>query len=69
LKDFDPELCKNLEMFLEIDIDDFEFTFSYDKVIFGKTVTLELIKDGANIKVIDDNEKLYIKKYFYAKMT
>ncbi len=38
-------------MMLNIDIEDSDFTFSYDKEIFGKIVTLDLIKNGHQISI------------------
>lgn len=61
MEDIDPEYYKNLCWVLENDITNFEMTFSYESDEFGFMVTKELIPNGQNILVTEENKKEYVK--------
>ena len=56
-------------MFLDLNIEEMGFNFSYDKNVFGQLIQLELVENGSEVPVTEENKKDFIKKYCYAKMT
>ncbi|EAS06148.2 HECT domain ubiquitin transferase (macronuclear) [Tetrahymena thermophila SB210] len=68
LEDIDPELSRNLMWMLENDVDDLMYDFSYVENILGCQRTIDLIKDGQNIAVTEENKKQYVKKFCIVKM-
>jgi hypothetical protein len=70
MEDVDPEYYKNLKWLLETDISDMgEFlTFSYDEDRFGQTETIDLIENGRNVYVTEENKFEYVQKICYAKL-
>ena len=68
MEDIDPEYFKNLKWILENDISPFELTFSYESDNFGKIEIVDLIPNGRNIPVTEENKLDYVQKICYAKM-
>ncbi|KAL4482579.1 hypothetical protein ABPG72_005822 [Tetrahymena utriculariae] len=68
LEDIDPELSRNLMWMLENDVDDLMYDFSYVENILGCQRTIDLIKDGQNVAVTEENKKQYVKKFCIVKM-
>ena len=68
LSSIDPDLCKNLEWILENDVKDLDLTFAYDMNYFDIPITIELLEDGQNMRVVEGNKKEYVKQMCYAKM-
>lgn len=70
LKSLDRELHKNL-MFLKNysgDAEDLSLNFTVSVDEFGQSRTINLIKDGANIPVTNQNKHLYIHRMAYFKL-
>lgn len=69
LKTLDSELYKNL-MFLQSydgDVNDLSLTFSVTESEFGKTNEINLIPNGSNISVTNNNKYQYVQliaKYY-----
>jgi len=68
MEDIDPEYFKNLKWILENDISLFELTFSYESDNFGKIEIVDLLPNGRNIPVTEENKLDYVQKICYAKM-
>lgn len=68
LDDMDPELSRNLMWMLENDVNDLMYDFSIVEEVLGETKTIELVKNGVNIPVTEDNKKLYVKEFCKVKM-
>ncbi|KAL4431858.1 hypothetical protein ABPG74_012670 [Tetrahymena malaccensis] len=62
LDDIEPELTKNLLWILENPVEDLCLTFIYEFEEIGQKKTIELIHDGKNIDVTDQNKKDYVDK-------
>ncbi|KAH0793163.1 E3 ubiquitin-protein ligase UPL1 [Histomonas meleagridis] len=61
LEDADPELYKSLSWMKDNPVDSLEMDFTTDVDNFGQHTTVELIENGRNIKVTDENKKEFIK--------
>lgn len=68
LEDIDPELSRNLIWMLENNVDDLMYDFSYVDNILGELKTIELIENGVNVPVTDENKKEFVKRFCSAKM-
>jgi hypothetical protein len=70
MEDYDVEHYKSLKWLLDTDISgvDYGFTFSYNENRFGKVETKELIPNGENIEVTEENKFEYIQKISEAKL-
>jgi len=60
IEDIDPDYYRNLKWILENDITGLDVTFSYESDEFGQLVTRDLIPDGRNIPVTEENKKEYV---------
>lgn len=59
----DPEFHQSLSWVLQNDItEDLGLTFSVEYDEFGRTKTYELIENGNNIEVTNENKRLYVEK-------
>jgi len=68
LEDIDQGLAKNIKWMVENSVEGLDLPFSYEVEILGERVTRELVKDG-NEMVLDDENKLeFIKKICQKKM-
>eukprot|EP00825_Cyclidium_porcatum_P007879 TRINITY_DN13954_c0_g1_i1.p1 TRINITY_DN13954_c0_g1~~TRINITY_DN13954_c0_g1_i1.p1 ORF type:complete len:681 (+),score=123.89 TRINITY_DN13954_c0_g1_i1:90-2132(+) len=63
LEDIEPQVCKNLMKLLEEDITnvDLGLNFVYNTSILGKEIDVELVPNGKNIFVNEQNKKQYVK--------
>lgn len=62
LESIDPEYYKSLVWMLENDIDGvLDLTFSVERDDFGVTKVVDLIPDGRNIVVTNDNKAEYVR--------
>ena len=70
MEDYDPEYYKNLKWLLETDITDMEelFTFSYEEDRFGKLEIIDLVPNGRNISVSEENKFEYVQKLCHARL-
>ena len=83
IEDIDPEYYRNLTWILENDvtgldlnfrysIDDkiysYPFSNSYEAEEFGVIIIRDLIPDGRNIVVTEENKRDYVQRICYAKM-
>jgi hypothetical protein len=70
MEDYDPVFYKNLKWLLETDISDMGelYTFSYEEDRFGKLEVVDLIPDGRNISVTEENKFEYVQKLCYARL-
>lgn len=65
----DPEYYKNLKWMLDNDISDLELTFSAEENSFGVIKPVDLIPNGANTLVTEDNKIRYVQLMSEFKMT
>jgi E3 ubiquitin-protein ligase HUWE1 len=64
LDDIDAALSKNIQFILENDITDLGTTFIFNfKNLEGQEIYKELIPDGHNIEVTEENKKEFVKKF------
>lgn len=68
LEDIDPDLAKNMKWILENDAEDLGMAFTYETTILGESVTKELIPDGFNVLITNENKKDFVKKFCEMKM-
>lgn len=63
LREFDPALHTTLTNILKGDADvmDLSFVISYDN--YGKEENVELIENGASVRVINDNKQDFVDRY------
>lgn len=71
LEDIDPATTKSLLWILANDVGDgdlgIDFTHSYE--MLGKKHTIELVENGKDVLVTEENKKDYVKKLAVYKMT
>lgn len=67
----DPEYYKNLQQILEYPLDDLglDLTFSAEASVFGQVEIVDLIPDGRNIPVTDENKMDYVRLITHHRMT
>jgi E3 ubiquitin-protein ligase HUWE1 len=67
----DPDYYKNLKTILEYDLGDIglDLTFSIEDHSFGRNQTVDLIEDGRNIPVTEDNKAKYVSLVCHHRMT
>ena len=67
----DPEYYKNLCSILEhpLEMLGLDLTFSADTSVFGRMEIVDLIEDGRNIPVTDDNKMEYVRRVTEEKMS
>jgi len=68
MEDVDPDYYKNLSWILKNSVEGLDLTFSYETEDFGQIVVKDLIPNGRNIPVTDENKSEYVNKICYAKM-
>jgi E3 ubiquitin-protein ligase HUWE1 len=68
LEDFDNEFFNNLKWCVENDIEPLYATFVAEQDFFGRVEEIELIENGRNIPVTNENKQLYIEKLTYFKL-
>eukprot|EP01022_Parablepharisma_sp_SALTPOND_P015755 TRINITY_DN2254_c0_g1_i2.p1 TRINITY_DN2254_c0_g1~~TRINITY_DN2254_c0_g1_i2.p1 ORF type:complete len:3562 (+),score=437.62 TRINITY_DN2254_c0_g1_i2:2957-13642(+) len=62
MQDYDPELYKSLLWIRDNDVTDLDCNFTYTIDYFGRLETKDLIEDGKNVKVTNENKQLFIVK-------
>eukprot|EP00826_Nyctotherus_ovalis_P039321 TRINITY_DN3777_c0_g2_i1.p1 TRINITY_DN3777_c0_g2~~TRINITY_DN3777_c0_g2_i1.p1 ORF type:complete len:290 (+),score=74.87 TRINITY_DN3777_c0_g2_i1:25-870(+) len=62
MQDYDPELYQSLQWIRDNDVTDVDSTFSYTVDYFGRLEVRELIENGKNIKVTNENKHQFIVK-------
>lgn len=67
----DPGYYKNLQMVLQYNLEDIglDLTFSTEDHSFGRSQTIDLIPNGRNIPVTEDNKEEYVKLVCQHRMT
>ncbi|KAK8848332.1 hypothetical protein M9Y10_019395 [Tritrichomonas musculus] len=69
LEDFDNSLFNSLQMVLDADdVKDLDLVFSIDDDQFGKMTTIELIENGEQIEVTNENRMKYVNLYANYKL-
>ncbi|EDK31553.2 ATP-dependent metalloprotease FtsH family protein (macronuclear) [Tetrahymena thermophila SB210] len=70
IEEIDPELYKNLNWLLknQINADEIDINFAYDKFYAGQKYEIELKKNGRNMQVCNQNKKEYVKSICHAKL-
>ncbi|EGR30732.1 ubiquitin- hect domain protein, putative [Ichthyophthirius multifiliis] len=68
LEDIDPDMARGLQDILQNNVESLclDFTFTFNQ--FGKTKVVELIPNGSNIEVTEENKKQYVKELAYFRM-
>ena len=67
----DPDYYKNLKTILEYDLGDLglDLTFSIEDHSFGRSETLDLIENGQNVPVTEENKAKYVSLVCQHRMT
>jgi len=67
----DPDYYKNLKMILEHNLEDIglDLTLSTEDHSFGRSRTIDLIKNGRNTKVTEENKEKYVSLVCQHRMT
>ena len=67
----DPDYYKNLKMILEYNLEDIglDLTFSTEDHSFGQSQIIDLIPDGKNVKVTEENKEKYVSLICQHRMT
>jgi E3 ubiquitin-protein ligase HUWE1 len=68
MADTDPELYQSLSWLKENDASALGCTFTYTRDHFGKMMTIELIENGKDIAVTNENKQLFIIKICKKKL-
>ena len=69
LEAFDDEIFRSVKYTLETEnAEDLCLSFLIDVEILGELKTIELVKDGENIDVTNENRDLYVALYTYYKL-
>ena len=68
IEDVDPDYYKNLVWMLNNPVEALDLTFSYETEDFGQIIVKDLIPNGRDIGVTDQNKLEYVNKICYAKM-
>lgn len=64
LEDIDQSLASAMDWIINNDPSDLCCTFTYEyKDLFGEMITIELIKDGANLDIKENNKIKYVKLF------
>ena len=72
MEDLDVEFYKSLKALMEINLNEsdlHEYYFAYDEEEFGRVAVKELIPEGKNKRVTEENKIEYIKLLCHLKMT
>jgi len=67
----DPDYYKNLQMILQCNLEDIglDLTFSTEDHSFGRSQTIDLVPNGRNIPVTEENKEEYVKLVCQHRMT
>lgn len=67
----DPDYYKNLQTILDYNLEDIDLdlTFSTETHSFGRTLTIDLVPNGRNVKVNECNKKEYVNLICQHRMT
>ena len=68
MEDFDNEIYNNLTWCLNNDVEPLMQTFTIEQEYFGRIELKELIPNGKNIPVTNENKKLYVEKMAFFKL-
>lgn len=68
LEDFDNEFYNNMKWCLENNVDCLMTTFVAETDYFGKPLEVDLIPNGKNIQVTNENKRDYVEKLCYFKL-
>ena len=68
LEELDEKLYASLKWILENNVDILEQSFAYELDLFGDRHLIELLPEGANMKVTEANKKAYVKLFADAKI-
>jgi len=67
----DPDYYKNLKMILEYNLEDvgLDLSFSTEAHSFGRSNTVDLMRNGRNVKVTEENKEKYVSLVCQYRMT
>ncbi|EGR32045.1 ubiquitin- hect domain protein, putative [Ichthyophthirius multifiliis] len=68
LEDIDPQMAKGLMDILQNSVEGLDLDFTYTINQFGEQKVIELIPNGSNIEVTEENKKNYVKELAYFRM-
>jgi len=68
MEDLDNEYFTNLKKTLEADVTHFGLYFAITQDFYGKIEQIDLMEDGQNVPVTNENKNQYIEKLLYYKM-
>jgi hypothetical protein len=67
LEDIDPEIMNSLTWMLSNDVETLDQPFIYELDVFGQTIVQELVENGTNTDINNENKELYISSICKAK--
>jgi len=62
LEDIDFVMSKSLKWISQNSVEGLELTFTYERDFLGMKETIELVPDGGNVIITDENKKEYIRR-------
>ena len=68
MEDIDLELAKSLKWILQNSVEGLEQPFTYERDFMGQKETIELIPNGYDVIVTDENKKEYVRRICEHKM-
>jgi len=68
MDDIDEALAKNIKWIIENNVEGLELSFSYEVEILGERVTRELVKDGNETILTEENKLEFVKRICQMKM-
>jgi hypothetical protein len=71
LEAIEPEYFKSLKQILELPLEiiGLDLTFSAESNVFGEFTTVDLIENGRNVVVTDENKPEYVQLIAHHRMT
>lgn len=67
LEDIEPDLMHSLNWMLTNPVADLEMPFTYELDVFGRKIIQELIDNGGNVLINEDNKESFVSKMYLAK--
>ena len=68
LEELDPDMAKSMLYILQNPIGDLGVTFNYETEVFGEKEIVELVDNGSNKFVIDENKHEYVHLFVQARL-
>ena len=67
-REYDPQLFENLGWILKNPVEGLELNFTYEMMYLGKREQIELVENGSNVAVTEENKQQYVNLICEHKM-